>query len=50
MLAPWPSVPLTAIIGMKRGNPEEVRDDVEAAHPEEIHPDGEQATRRTNTC
>lgn len=24
MLAPWPSVPLTAIIGMKRGNPEEV--------------------------
>ena len=30
--------------------PKEVREDVEAAHREEIHLGGEQATRRTNAC
>jgi hypothetical protein len=50
MLAPWTSVPLTAIIGVKRGNKEvqkEVRRDVEPAPREEIHVGGDQARRRT---
>jgi hypothetical protein len=51
MLATWTSVPLTAIIGMKRGNKavqKEVGKDVEAAPQEQIHVGGDQAGRRTN--
>ncbi len=41
---------LTAIIENEARQPKEVREDVEAAHHEEIRLGGEQATRRTNVC